>query len=470
MHYEVAIDPEFQTLISPLAAEERAQLEANLLAEGCRDPLVVWEGEPPARVCSSCPPGTPITRATSLIEGREGTVIWLCGFCNHGEPRPWILLDGHTRHEICLARGLPFEVREVEGVRTRAEVINWIINHQLGRRNLSPEQMSYLRGKRYNVEKQVTPNRAGNNQHQGVEDHSDPQPATAERLAKHYGVGEATIKRDGQFALAVDQLATTLGPESRQEILAGDPKLKKRQVVSTAKRLRGRQRLLAQARAYSFMQGWKVYQKLDALDLLSGLPSDEHGAIDSLLDQPALGPAEAREILRRLRQLSVDARQTIYRLHASADPRDRSLALLQAAPEDRALDPQLIYLDRACAGLTRAIKWLDIFVEHFPQNAWASQLQSLSTQLAGIRDESVRGVQVEIRQQGQTRGHEAMDEVDTAHRDRHTKALAPHIPETDAPYDTRATPGGAARARPRCETAAASMDGDTDGATRPGER
>ena len=41
MHH-IQIDSEFQALIPPLSAEERAQLEANLLADGCRDPLVVW--------------------------------------------------------------------------------------------------------------------------------------------------------------------------------------------------------------------------------------------------------------------------------------------------------------------------------------------------------------------------------------------------------------------------------------------
>jgi len=39
--HNIQIDSEFQALIPPLSAEERAQLEANLLADGCRDPLVV---------------------------------------------------------------------------------------------------------------------------------------------------------------------------------------------------------------------------------------------------------------------------------------------------------------------------------------------------------------------------------------------------------------------------------------------
>jgi hypothetical protein len=38
------VDREFAALIAPLSAEERQQLEANLIGYGCRDALVVWPG------------------------------------------------------------------------------------------------------------------------------------------------------------------------------------------------------------------------------------------------------------------------------------------------------------------------------------------------------------------------------------------------------------------------------------------
>jgi hypothetical protein len=52
----VIIDDHFQSLIPPLSAEEKAQLEENIKVEGCRDTLITWQG---------------------------------------------ILLDGHNRFEIC---------------------------------------------------------------------------------------------------------------------------------------------------------------------------------------------------------------------------------------------------------------------------------------------------------------------------------------------------------------------------------
>lgn len=92
------IDPEFRALIPPLTAEERHQLEANLKADGCRDPLVVWNG---------------------------------------------VLLDGHHRYEICTQAALPYRtVEQMCADRDAAKI--WIIQHQFGRRNLNMAQRAEL--------------------------------------------------------------------------------------------------------------------------------------------------------------------------------------------------------------------------------------------------------------------------------------------------------------------------------------
>ena len=41
---EIRIDKEFESLIPPLSKDEFMQLEENILKEGIRDPLVVWDG------------------------------------------------------------------------------------------------------------------------------------------------------------------------------------------------------------------------------------------------------------------------------------------------------------------------------------------------------------------------------------------------------------------------------------------
>jgi len=95
----------------------------------------------------------------------------------------------------------------------------------------TPEQASYLRGKRYNREKGNREDNLKQNVPKGQNVTSD----TAERLAEEYKVSRATIERDGQFAAAVDTLATNIGEEVRQQILTRDAPLTKETVLILAK-------------------------------------------------------------------------------------------------------------------------------------------------------------------------------------------------------------------------------------------
>ncbi|KKL01147.1 hypothetical protein LCGC14_2627300, partial [marine sediment metagenome] len=63
--------------------------------------------------------------------------------------------------------------------------------------------------------------------------HSD-QVTTSESLAEEHNVGEKTIRRDAEYATAVDELAENVGPEIKQQILSGDARLTKKDVVAIA--------------------------------------------------------------------------------------------------------------------------------------------------------------------------------------------------------------------------------------------
>lgn len=115
-----------------------------------------------------------------------------------------------------------------------------MIHLNLPRRNLAPQQASYLRGKRYNVEKAQVPNLAGVNQHTAVKYHFDPQPTTADRLAATHGVSPATIKRDARFAESVDMFE----PEVKREILSGKSDYTKQEVIEA----RGEKEILEAAK------------------------------------------------------------------------------------------------------------------------------------------------------------------------------------------------------------------------------
>lgn len=196
------IDPEFKTQIEPLTDDEFEQLEINILEWGCREPLVVW--------------------------------------AEHN-----ILIDGHNRFEICTRHGIPYQIKKIE-LDTRQDVISWIIDNQLGRRNLTPLQQSYLRGKRYSGEKQQGRRvdlRLNSDEGQKgrsdtkadlTSDQNDQKLDIAERFASQYKVSAPTIRRDAQYAIAVNTIAATVGNEARVEILGRSVRLTKQDTIKLA--------------------------------------------------------------------------------------------------------------------------------------------------------------------------------------------------------------------------------------------
>ena len=87
----VKVNDTFKNLIPPLSTDEYTALEASILKEGVREPIILW-----------------------------------------GD----FIVDGHNRFEIATRRGLPFKttVREFE---SEDEVIIWMIDNQLARRNIN---------------------------------------------------------------------------------------------------------------------------------------------------------------------------------------------------------------------------------------------------------------------------------------------------------------------------------------------
>ena len=194
MGNELVVDPEFKSLIPPLTDVERDGLEQSLLNEGCRDELVVWEEEEPDCECGDCYNGKPRwTPATDSICA-EGT-FWECVHCGYtikGEDP--ILLDGHTRYDICTKHNIEFSTKEIY-LADRNAAKEWIINNQFSRRNLRPYQRIELALKLEPLLKE----RAKKNQ--GARTDISPisvesKPADTQReLAKIAGVGHDTIHK-----------------------------------------------------------------------------------------------------------------------------------------------------------------------------------------------------------------------------------------------------------------------------------
>lgn len=202
----ITVLEELKSFIPPLLDAELAQLKANLLANGCKDPLLLWE-----------------------------TTKDIIGLGSREEPA-YVLIDGHNRYGICKEFGITFNV-QLLSFNSFKEVKEHMIDLQLGRRNLNSQQASYLRGLRYNTEKNdVIDNLQGKKEEidsdgQNVHLEKEPKITTAERLAKEYNVGEKTIRRDAAFAEGLEKLTPTL----RNEVLSGKKKVDKNKIQLLAK-------------------------------------------------------------------------------------------------------------------------------------------------------------------------------------------------------------------------------------------
>jgi N6-adenosine-specific RNA methylase IME4 len=165
---------EIKKALFPLREEELATLEASVLAEGIRDPLVVWP------------------------RGNKS-----------------ILVDGHCRYRLAQKHNLPFRVVEKHFANLE-EALAWVDQNQLARRNLTDEQRRYLLGRIYERQKKA---HGGDRKSSGQFDHLK----TAKAVADQIGVGEKTIRRSAEFSRALDAVKQ-VSPEAAEKILKGEVK------------------------------------------------------------------------------------------------------------------------------------------------------------------------------------------------------------------------------------------------------
>lgn len=187
----ITVLPELEELIPPLQEDEFAQLEENIIREGCREALLIWE-----------------TTQKNIDPDSD-------------DNRPvYILIDGHNRYRICTKHDINFKIHLVN-FESLPDVREYMIDNQLGRRNLNPEQISYLRGKKYNSQK-LARGKYNREDHKG-QNVPFATGSTSARIAEEFKVNEKTIKRDAEFALGLDKLENQL----RVKILSGKIKVNK---------------------------------------------------------------------------------------------------------------------------------------------------------------------------------------------------------------------------------------------------
>lgn len=191
----IEVLPELQAFIRPLTDEQFGQLEQNIRAHGCQDALILWE-----------------TSEYDLGRGESELSVY-------------VLVDGHNRYRICKQNGIDFKImlKTFENIEAVKE---YMIDLQIGRRNLTLEEESYYRGLKYNAQK----GKRGVALQLTQEGRGEEVVNIAESLAEEFNVTSRTIKNDGKFASGLNKLSNEL----RQEVLQGKSKISKKEIQALA--------------------------------------------------------------------------------------------------------------------------------------------------------------------------------------------------------------------------------------------
>lgn len=188
----IIVDPQLEKLMPELTQQEYDLLKSNILKDGCRHPIVLWNN---------------------------------------------IVIDGHNRLKICEELSIDYSTESID-FDSIDDVKEWIFDNQMGRRNLKPDHISWLRGRCYQKEKKAAHRPLSKLSNKG--DQND-HLKTAEKIAEKHGVGTATIRRDAKFAEAVETVKK-VDPEIESKIIKGTAP-PKREIIKQAKKIEPRKEI-----------------------------------------------------------------------------------------------------------------------------------------------------------------------------------------------------------------------------------
>jgi len=182
----IAVNEELKAYIDPLTADEYEALERSILAEGCRDALVLW-----------------------------------------GDT----LVDGHNRYGICRKHGLPFQTVQNTQFRSMEDVHLWMIGQHLGRRSVSDFQRGVLalRQREIMAERRARAQAAASAERaEGTEDRSEgPAAATAapgltepDALKSREAIARAARLSSSQV-VAIEKIQKQAAPELVAAVKSG---------------------------------------------------------------------------------------------------------------------------------------------------------------------------------------------------------------------------------------------------------
>lgn len=194
---DIKIDEKFKNLLPGLSDEELRQLKDNIIRDGeIRDPLIVWSGQ-------------------------------------------GVLVDGHNRRDVW--NNLTSDERKkvhkpqiiLKKFASREEALDWMIDKQLGQRNIDGKQRSYLIGLKYETTKRNRNDNLNNvSQHPESSIVQNGQSTnTANEVAEETGVSATQVRRNANFKKAVDAIEKNLGKVAKTELMDKKNKVSKTKII-----------------------------------------------------------------------------------------------------------------------------------------------------------------------------------------------------------------------------------------------
>jgi transcriptional regulator with XRE-family HTH domain len=164
----ITIHEELRSFVDPLTEVEYAALERSLLAEGCRDALVLWHD---------------------------------------------VLIDGHNRYAICQKHAIPFRTVQNDSFASLEDVKLWMIDNHLARRSVSDFQRGLLAIRKKQI---FAARKAQQAETQEAVEQADDSPPwnTREEIARAARVSPNTISQ-------IERIERAAAPQLVEAIRAG---------------------------------------------------------------------------------------------------------------------------------------------------------------------------------------------------------------------------------------------------------
>jgi hypothetical protein len=181
---DIVVNEELKAYIEPLTPEEHEALERSILAEGCRDALVLWGN---------------------------------------------VLVDGHNRYGICSKHGLPFQTVQNPRFQSMEDVHLWMIDQHLGRRSISDFQRGVLALRKREI---VAQRRARSAAPAAVEAAAEAPSPAHEALATREALAKAARLSSSQVVL-IEKIQKQGAPELVAAVKAGQVSINAAAAVAT---------------------------------------------------------------------------------------------------------------------------------------------------------------------------------------------------------------------------------------------